>query len=189
MHLPRPALLLATLAVAVTASAQRQPKLDLSLGYVAEHANPVGQGGNFWTQGGFVEIGADAWRGLGLAANVTGTHTNSFGPNAVPLTLVTATFGPRYRYAWPAQRHPLSVFGEALVGEAHGIGSLFPATQGVNANAVSLALQLGGGVDLGLSRHLAVRAVQAGWVRTQLPNSTTNVQNDLRIGAGLAVKF
>jgi len=27
--------------------------------------------------------------------------------------------------------------------------------------------------------------IQADWLRTQLPNSTTNVQNDLHLGAGI----
>jgi peptidoglycan-associated lipoprotein len=43
----------------------------------------------------------------------------------------------------------------------------------------------GGGVDIGLSRHIALRLVQADYVRIQLPNSITNVQNNFRLGAGI----
>ena len=53
----------------------------------------------------------------------------------------------------------------------------------------SLALQVGGGVDLGLTRHFGIRVFQADWVRTQLPNGTTDVQNTLRLGAGVVFRL
>jgi hypothetical protein len=34
-------------------------------------------------------------------------------------------------------------------------------------------------------RHLSVRLIEVNWLRTQLPNSTTNIQNDLELGAGI----
>ncbi|MGA8531063.1 MAG: hypothetical protein WB622_15205 [Acidobacteriaceae bacterium] len=40
-----------------------------------------------------------------------------------------------------------------------------------------------------LSPQLAVRALQASWLRTQLPNSTSNLQNNLRLGAGFVFRF
>ena len=46
-----------------------------------------------------------------------------------------------------------------------------------------------GGMNVPLSGHLAVRAFEADWLRTQLPNATTNVQNNLRLGAGLVFRF
>jgi hypothetical protein len=53
---------------------------------------------DFWIQGGSIELGANVWRGLGIAADVTGTHTGSIGSSNLPLSLVTTTFGPRYRW-------------------------------------------------------------------------------------------
>ena len=35
----------------------------------------------------------------------------------------------------------------------------------------------------------ALRAFEADWLRTQMPNATTNVQNNLRLGAGLIYRF
>lgn len=54
---------------------------------------------NFWMQGGSIELGTNTWHGLGLAANISGTHTGAIGTTTIPLSLVTATFGPRYRVA------------------------------------------------------------------------------------------
>ena len=38
---------------------------------------------------------------------------------------------------------------------------------------------------MALSPHITLRAAQVGWLRTQLPNAGSNVQNDLRVGAGI----
>jgi hypothetical protein len=78
---------------------------------------------NFWMQGGSIELGANVWRGWGIAADLTGVHTGSIGSSSLPLSLVTITFGPRYR--WHSDRR-LSLFGQGIIGEANGFGSLFP---------------------------------------------------------------
>jgi hypothetical protein len=71
-----------------------------------------------------------------------------------------------------------------------GSDSTFPATGGgAAASASGLAIQAGGGVDIGLSPHWAVRAGEVQWLRTELPNATTNVQNVLKVGAGIVFRF
>ena len=37
--------------------------------------------------------------------------------------------------------------------------------------------------------NLAVRALDAAWLRTQLPNATTSAQDNVRLGAGAVFKF
>ena len=100
---------------------------------------------------------------------------------------MTATFGPRYTQFWAHHRHVL--FCEALAGETLGFDSVFPAATGLASSADSLALQVAGGMNLHFSRHLAVRAFEAAWPRTQLPNATTGVEYNLRGGTGLAFNF
>lgn len=168
--------------------AQTSPsrRLDLSITYIAEHSLKAQTSENFWLQGGSIELGANVWRGWGIAANVTGTHTGSIGSSGLPLSLVTTTFGPRYR--WHADRR-VSLYGQALIGEANGFRSIFPATAGSQPDANGFAAQVGGGVDYRLSDRFAIRVLDAGWARTQLPNSTDNVQNTLRLGAGIVLRF
>jgi hypothetical protein len=48
---------------------------------------------------------------------------------------------------------------------------------------------MGGGMNIALSPHIALRAFQANWLRAQLPNASTNVQNNLNLGAGLVLRF
>ena len=88
--------------------------------------------------------------------------------------LITATFGPRYVWSLPHRR--LVLYGQALLGEAHAMNSIFPSSTGANSTGNSLALQIGGGINLPLTQHFSVRALDAEWLRTQLPNATTNVQ-------------
>lgn len=166
--------------------AQQPGRLDLSVTYIAERSLKANTSQNFWLQGGSIELGANVYHGWGIAANVTGTHAGSIGTSNIPLSLVTATFGPRYR--WHADRR-LSVYGEGLAGEANGFRSLFPTPAGSQPEANGLATQVGGGVDYKLSNRLAIRVLDAAWARTQLPNSTDNVQNTLRLGAGIVWRF
>ena len=160
--------------------------LDLGVSYAAQRSLKAGTGQNFWTQGGAIELGANVWHGLGIAANVTGTHTASVGASNIPLSLVTTTFGPRFRFH-AARR--LSIYAEALVGEANGFGSVFPAPRASQDSANGLALQFGGGIDYKLGHRYAVRVLDASYVRTQLPNSSDNVQNNLHLGAGFVLRF
>jgi hypothetical protein len=48
---------------------------------------------------------------------------------------------------------------------------------------------LGGGLDVNVSRHIAIRAAQADWLYTQFPNGVDNRQNNLRITAGIVFRF
>lgn len=99
---------------------------------------------------------------------------------------MTVTFGPRYR--WHADRR-ISIYGEGLIGEADGFRSIFPAKAGQQQEANGFASQVGGGVDYRISPRFAIRALDAAWFRTQLPNSTDDVQKTLRLGAGLVLRF
>jgi len=163
----------------------RSTRLDLAFSYVSQRSLKAATGQNFWMQGGSIELGADLLHGLGVAAQVAGTHAGSIGSSGVPLTLMTATFGPRYR--WHARRR-CSLYGEGLIGEANALESLFPATGASLSSSNSLALQVGGGADFNMSNRVELR-VDAAWMRTQLPNATDNVQNTLRLGAGIALRF
>jgi hypothetical protein len=180
------------LLVSLAAHGQKQKmepsgRLDFAVTYNAAYAGLAPGGQQFWLNGGGAELTGQFYRGLGAVANVTGLHTANTGAG-VPLNLLTTTFGPSYTWTSAlrsASARTVSIFGEGLVGEAHGFGSLFPGPSSTNTVAVSLAVQIGGGVDMNLSQHLSLRAVQASWLRTQFPNTTTNVQNDFLVGAGI----
>jgi hypothetical protein len=166
-------------------------EVDLAVTYTEQHSNLVSTP-TFWHGGGSAELSAQLGHGFGLAANVAGTQTGNAAGSGIGLSLVTATFGPRYTFYHPmgAQRkRSLAIFGQGLLGQAWGFNSYFPTNAGAIRSDNSLALQVGGGVDLGLSRHFGVRVLQADWLRTQLPNGTTDVQNTLRLSVGVIFRL
>jgi len=173
------------------ASTTGHHEVDLAVTYTVQHSNLVSNP-TFWQQGGSVELSTQTYRGLGIAANITGTEVGSAANSGVGLNMLTTTFGPRYTWYKPtgaSRERSLAVFGQGLIGEAHGWNSYFPSASGSQTDYNSFALQVGGGVDIGLSRHFAVRAIQADWLRTEFPNSTTNVQNSFRLAAGIVLRF
>jgi hypothetical protein len=188
--------LLAALLVTSVAGAQnlRSAPIDIAVTYDALHTNHI-TAQSFWMQGGAVELGAQMHRGLGIAARVEGDHAGRNSTTAEPLSLVTTVFGPRYTLQTRSHRYAL--FGEGLVGIANGFHSLYSEGSGpvgsVNAGTTSssnaLAVDVGGGLDVQLNRRFAIRAIRASYLRTQFPNSTTNVQNSLSLGAGLVMRF
>lgn len=190
-HVPKPSrlalcMLLLTGTSVLWAQTPRPQPIDLGVTYIAQRSVRTNTTQNFWLEGGSAELGLNLWHGFGPAADLTGGHTSSIGSSGVPLALVTATFGPRYRW------HPgkqISVYAEGLFGVASGSGSVFPSSTGTKSSATSFASQISGGVDYRLSRRFAVRALDIGYLHTALPNGTDNVQNLFRVGAGLAVRF
>ncbi len=185
------ALLTAVATFGTIAHAQTQPKdqrrdrVSLALSYDTLGGSMTNSN-SFTTQGGAAEMNYSFFHGLGATASVLGVHADSIG-SGVPVNLILLTFGPSYTYRHHGA-HPVSFFAHGLVGRANGFDGLYPQGGVANASANSLAVQTGGGVDVGLTRHLAVRLVQADYVRTQLPNSLTNVQNNLRLGVGIVLR-
>lgn len=179
-------ILLATCVCNLHAQKTDEPRIDLAVTYTAERTLQANTTQSVWLQGGSVQLGTDIWRGFGLAADITGLHTASVASSGVPFSELTATFGPRYR--WHTGHH-VSVYGQALVGEGNSFYTVVPSPGAAQSGTNSLALKIGGGLDYSLSHRLSLRALDASWVRTQFGNSTDNLQNDLRLGAGLVVKF
>jgi hypothetical protein len=165
-------------------STQNGNALTMAVEYNAVRANGTSTGG-FWMNGGSLDLHGQIWHAWGLAGVVTGDRTGNIHSTGVGLSLVTATFGPRYTWS----RGKTSVFGQFLFGGARGFDGVFPSAGSTESKASSLAVQAGGGVDVNLRPHLALRVLEADWLHTQLPNGYTSEQNDLRIGAGVVFRF
>jgi hypothetical protein len=159
-------------------------EVDLAVTYSPQYRDGT-NGNSFWSQGGSVELTADFYRGFGISAAFSVNHASNINGSGVNLTTYTPAFGPRY--TWRHRR--LAIFGEGLIGVSEGTGSIFPSPGGALPAYRTLAVQAGGGVDWRLSQRIAVRPLQASWVRTQFPNATTNVQNTLQLGAGVVFRL
>jgi peptidoglycan-associated lipoprotein len=143
---------------------------------------------SFWLNGGGADLNATISHGFGVQASLMGLHTANSGGN-VPVNLFVETFGPCYTVGSHFGTHAVAVSVHGLVGEANGFDGLYPTPRGADSGANGLAVQAGGNFDIGVGHRLAVRVIEADWLRTQLPNSTTNVQNNLRLGAGIVFRL
>lgn len=175
-----------TMATASTAQtrAGHPSQLELAFTYQGTMSDLVA-GSRFWLQGGAAQIHGRFYGGWGVVADVAGAHIANVNSTGVGLDLITATFGPRYT----CSHGRAGIYGQGLVGEAIGFNSIFPNPTGLTTTANGLAVKAGGGINVNLAPHFALRLVEADYLRTQLPNSTNNVQNNLTLGAGLVLRF
>jgi hypothetical protein len=108
---------------------------------------------------------------LGLTADFGGQYRSISGNRVSQYEYL---FGPRA--AARSQRG--AVFVHALVG-GNTLKALGRSTNG-------FAWGAGGGLDLNAGRHIAIRVVQADYLRTRL---STSWFNDFRLGVGIVFKF
>lgn len=144
-------------------------------------------GTRFWMAGGSAQIHDRLYKGLGVVGDIAAAHTGNIDFSNVGLTLVTTTFGPRYTLQVPKQK--AEIYVQVLAGFARGMDSTFPSFVTSNSTASSYAVNLGGGVNVPINKRFSYRVVEASWLRTALPNGSTDVQNALRLGTGLIVHF
>jgi hypothetical protein len=146
-------------------------------------------GSSFWLHGGSAQLDLSYRKGFGIAGDFAEVHASNISTSGVGLDLITLTVGPQYKWVPPSHgdKHSVALFGHFLMGEAHAFNSVFPGPLTSASSASSFGIKMGGGADLRISHHVSVRMVQAEWLRTQLPNGTTGVQNSLQLGAGVAV--
>jgi hypothetical protein len=157
---------------------------DLAVTYTTESAKITpSTSGDFWLQGGSLDAAATFFHNFGVAMNVTGDHASNIAPG-VNLNEIAFMIGPRYTRRLPSKRES-RVFVEALAGGVRGFGSIFPLPTGTDSKASSFAFQAGGGLDIAITKHLALRAIEADYVRSYLPNNGTNTQDHLRLAFGV----
>ncbi len=162
------------------------PRYTLSTGYAKVRSNaPPNQCDCFGADGGYLSAAVALRPWLRIAAEMTGSHADHIGTLGQDLTLITYTAGPQI--VWPAGR--FEIFAHGLFGGAHGSDSYFPSGSTVSSSANSFAISTGGGLDIGITRHIGVRAAQVEYLRTSLPNAENNVEGHTIFSAGLLVRF
>jgi outer membrane immunogenic protein len=166
--------------------ASEPARLEVTLGYSGLRSDAVpGACGCFWMQGGKAEFRAAFSRHISLVGEIAGTHANSINTAHEEISLVSYLFGPRV--SWRV--HRFTPFAQGLVGGVHGFDAIFPSSNNSASVPDAFAVAIGGGLNIGLSRHLAVRPFQADYLMTELPNTDANRQNSLRLGAGIVFRF
>ena len=146
-------------------------------------------------------------RYLGVTADVSGASLNPFSFSTSGFSASTYQHVTNYLFGptVTAEFGRSAVFAHALFGAAHsslGAGVSVPIIGGISTGLTSanaFAMAFGGGVDIGLTRHFAIRAVQVDYLRTQfnatdalmtgLSSSLGNRQNSFRYSSGIVFRF
>jgi len=162
------------LALAMPARAQNEySTVEVYAGYDLLHVSCCGVSTNFIGGSGQVSVNLNDW-----AAAVAEFAGYTSSTSKVSADLLTYTFGPRVYLS----RGTFRPFAQILFGGAHTDASFGGAKGSTNAVAVSM----GGGVDIKISRRLLVRPGQFEYV---FSNFGGVAQNGLRYSAGIVFGF
>jgi peptidoglycan-associated lipoprotein len=160
-------------------------ELAFAYSYLRSNANP-GQCGCFNMNGGDVEGALHLYRGFSAVADFTGENTASVNNGERGLSLVSFTAGPRFSFLF---HRKFALFAQGLFGAVHGFNSYFPVVAGPTSNATDFAMVAGGGFDVRIARHIAIRPVEADYLLTKLPNGVNGTENNLRLSAGVVLRI
>ncbi|HSY35449.1 MAG TPA: hypothetical protein VK814_06840 [Acidobacteriaceae bacterium] len=185
------------------------PKVELFLGY--SHLGTVSNDtvpGNRMVglNGGSASVAFNLNRYIGLVADVGGyddsqlqlTGTGANEPLVVSSsgTAYTFLFGPRFSFRNSTRFTP---FAQVLVGGVHASDVTVSGCAGTSCTPLpaqtALAMTVGGGLDIRLTRHFSIRAVQAEYLMTRFADvaigstGAATPQNDLRLSSGLLFTF
>jgi hypothetical protein len=180
------------------------PRFELFLGYSYLRAVPAPAVGNrlVWLNGGSASVAFNVNRYLGLVGdfgaytnsqlNFTGGYTSTVNVDNPSVAVLTYLFGPRLSFR---NYDRITPFVQVLFG-------------GVHANQVTLsdctfscillpsqdsfAMTAGGGLDLKVHRHFAIRIIQAEYMMTRFASYDTGAaaeQNDMRLSSGIVFLF
>jgi opacity protein-like surface antigen len=181
------------------------PRVELFLGYSYLGAVPtLAEGNRFvWLNGGSTSIAFNFNRYLGLVGDFAGFADSQLRVNgaASPGKVVdssgsayTYLFGPRLSF----RRHDrFTPFAQVLFGGVHAS----PVTISSDCSGAGctplpaenkFAMTAGGGLDIRVHRHIAIRVIQAEYLMTNFDDPSTGqnaTQNDVRLSAGIVFRL
>jgi opacity protein-like surface antigen len=176
-------LLSLSLLFGFSASAQ-DSKADVYVGY--QYTRQTYTGTTFNLNGGVGQVAVYPTSWLGIVGEISG---NAVGD----IHGFTGSGGTLYSYLGGARiafRHgPLQPYVQGLFGDAQLDSTLQARLGSPSANAYAMAL--GGGLDLKVVDHLAVRLIQGDYFLTRFTNplNARFSQNNFRLSTGLVLRF
>jgi outer membrane protein OmpA-like peptidoglycan-associated protein/opacity protein-like surface antigen len=181
------------------------PKVEVFVGYSHFRAVPTLTNDNRMVglNGGNASIAFNLNRYIGLVGDFGGyadTALRLTGPGAVPThvadssgTVYTYLFGPRLSFR---KNDRVTPFAQALFGGVHASEVTLSGCTGLACTPLpsqnSFAMTAGVGLDLRVSHHVSIRAIQAEYMMTRLGPLTagaSSMQNDIRLSSGLLFRF
>ena len=174
------------------ASAQETstPVVETGLSYSYMRVNPGGTLGSYNANGGYGYAEYNFSKVFGLVGELGANRVGDANGVQLSNTSFEYLFGPRFN--WRHSR--FTPYVQALVGGERFSNGFNPGSSDPRlfTSQNNFAAALGGGLDIAVTNHIAVKPIQVEWLTTQLTNGATNlsyVQNNLRYSAGVVFRF
>jgi opacity protein-like surface antigen len=174
-----------TLFGGVARAQEGASKVDIFAGYSYLRFSPSTAGvGSFNNNGGSASVAYNATHWLSGVADFGAYHNGNILNSGGDGTLSTYLFGPRVSYR---RFRRITPYGQVLFGVAHASAKFAGSSDSQNA----FAMAVGGGVDVSVSHHFAVRPVQVDYLLTRFSETGTGAesQNNLRVSTGIVFRF
>lgn len=174
-------LVISVLVVVVPLHAQDEtPQVELYGGYsyvhFSVHAGEPPFSATFNANGGSGQLEYNVNRWLGVVGDLGGYYVST-PPTAGVFSYM---FGPR-----------VNLRGSTVTTFAHVLLGGTTATGGINQVGAqnAFAMAAGGGVEINVTRSLAIRPVQTEYYMTRFSDGLNNRQNNFRFGAGIVLRL
>ena len=169
-------------ARAQAAPGGRAVTIPVAIRFVTTEANaPPGACGCFWLRGGAADAAIPLLHRLSAEVEVAGATVDRVPASTRGLSEITLLAGPRYTVPL---RHA-SISAHALFGAVRGFDADFVVGANRADTSTNFAMALGGALEVRLTGHLSLRAVQVDYLQTDLPNGVDNRQRNIRAGTGI----
>lgn len=188
------------LGLGLAAWAQEQPRVELAIDYSYARFNPstFAQAHNLNGGGGSFTFNVNRWLGLKAELFGYGASTSLFtipagnpilpagGTFAVSGNMFTYLFGPQIKY----RAKKFQPFVHALFGGAYSntYANLYQQAGviGVAPGNNAFAMAFGGGLDIPITKTIAIRPFQVDYLMTRFGNTLdTNNQHNFRYAGGI----
>lgn len=172
-----------SLFLAMPASGQDTPQVEVFGGGGVARADIGGADLNLYGWNGAVTENVNKW--FGGTADFSGfyAHQTQVGPGLVPVDVNvsahTFMFGPHFAYRKAGAFTP---FAHVLLGGVRASQGYV----GISQDATKFAAAFGGGIDIRVHKHVAVRIFQADYMVTPFLGLR---QDNVRLSAGIVFRF
>jgi hypothetical protein len=184
--------LLAILPVA----AQPTPRVETTFNYSYIRFEPNGLAPTFHANGGNFQLVYNFNNWLGLAGDFGGYRAGGLAGYGWDGTLANYLAGPRVSFLRGKRLNPFAqaLFGGAWISSHEQVTAapVFANLRPLAGSTTKFGMLAGVGMDIRVSRHLAIRAFEADYFRTNLPNPVytgENITTNIRLSAGLSLLF
>jgi hypothetical protein len=157
----------------------KEPAVELFGGYAYAHFNAGGNGVN-----GNGVLGSFGWNAKPWLQIVLDTSYNRGSASGTKTVLYGNHYGVRFFYR-ERNKWRASPFVEALVGGSH-VNNTIAGMSGIQLTDTGFSMKAGGGVDINLSPHFAIRMFDVNYYRTSFFGAQ---QNNFWLSTGFVLRL